>query len=76
MTDQKRMCLIQDDSSHWYCIPAELKKRFDLLLPEIEREGYSVEFDNLFDGMRLAMHPSNYSFVDLQEIPDGTSGKS
>lgn len=65
---QTRMCLVQDDASHWYCIPAKLKSKFNELLVEIERDGYSVEHDELFDDKRLNMHPSNYTFVDLQEV--------
>ena len=70
---ENRFCLVQDESCHWYCIPVEKKKLFNQLciaMDDIEvSEKVYKQWDKAgFDKCRLDMHPSNYSFVDLQEI--------
>lgn len=57
-------CLMQDDSSHWYCIPIEYKEKFDNWAYSEDEEIY--EFD--FDQYRLNMHISNYCFENFEEI--------
>ncbi len=64
MINQKRFRLEQDNSGHWYCIPADittLSKFEDWYNEDPDYTGPS------FDEYRLNMHPCNYSFVDFQE---------
>ena len=72
MSETKRYCLVVDDSSHWYCIPIELRATFDELDEQLSNDdgdgdawGHWREYN--FDAMRLGMHISNYSFSDWQE---------
>lgn len=58
-----KYCLVQDDSSHWYCIPIESKKDF-------ERWAYNDEDEDLpfdFDEYRLNMNISCYCFENFKE---------
>lgn len=67
---EKRFCLVQDDSSHWYCIPLELRATFEELGEGLESDDDAAwaEWNELgFDAMRLNMYVSNYSFTDWQE---------
>jgi len=45
----KRVYIVQDDSSHWYIIPYELKEDFSKLAYDEELE---EEFDKLFSAYR------------------------
>ena len=62
----KRFRFIEDDSSHWYAIPAEKQVQFEswCLSFEDEAENYSGED---FERYRLNMHPTNCTFTDLRE---------
>lgn len=55
----KRLRFIQDDSGHWYAIPADRREEFELWV--------ASENSSEFDCFRLNMHPTNYTFVDLDE---------
>lgn len=60
----KRMCLVQDDSSHWYVIPAEKRADWEAWLDSEDAEdGILPEWA---DG--LNRHPSFYSFTDIQVV--------
>ena len=62
----KKYCLVQDDSSHWYCIPVETREFFDSWCAEMEEQGVSDLYD--FEEYRLNMHISSYCFENFQEI--------
>lgn len=72
MSSKPRMCFVQDDDSHWYCILADRKADFEDMAAEVS-EDVDNNFDVEFGEYRLEMHPSNYSFVDLKEIPSDAS---
>jgi len=63
-----RYRLTRDDSSHWYCIPADQLERFHDLLDKACGEDYEAEgeFNRLFSHYRLNMHISNYTFTDWE----------
>lgn len=68
-----RFRLVQDDSCHWYAIPADKREEFDLWVKSFDDDNY-VEDDKPkpytgvdFDEYRLNMHVSNYSFANLRE---------
>ena len=56
-----KMCFVQDESGHWYCIPVSDKKAFEKFVYE---ENYDIDFDEC----RLNMHISNYCFENFEEI--------
>ena len=65
-----RSRLVTDDSCHWYCIPSELRGKFD----EWVRSYQSWEDEELitydgpdFNEYRLNSHITNYTFLDLRE---------
>lgn len=62
----QRFRFVQDDSCHWYAIPADKDKEFDRWLA-----CYQEEYDDWkgtdFSEFRLNTHPSNYTFLALQE---------
>jgi hypothetical protein len=64
-----RFRFVQDDSSHRYAIPAELRDQFDKWVASYEQDWNEyVPFDGPdFDQYRLNMRPSNYTFTDLKE---------
>lgn len=60
----QRMVLTQDNDGHWYLIPETEAKEFN----DILADGYRwTEFEARWGDKRLSMHPSQYSFTDLQE---------
>ena len=63
MLNKVKMCLVQDDSSHWYCIPVNDREAF-------ERWADDSDDDTVldFDEYRLNMHVSNYCFENFKEI--------
>jgi isopenicillin N synthase-like dioxygenase len=66
-----RFRLVQDDSSHWYSIPADKRAEFDAWCASFEREeedddDYRYEGED-FEEYSLNMHPSNYTFEALKE---------
>lgn len=63
----KRYCFQSDEDGHWYMIPIEKRKLFDELLYD-ENDLECEKFSNEFDKMRLSMHVSNYSFIDVNEL--------
>jgi len=74
-----RFRFIQDDSGHWYSIPEKERDKFleqldadreaeEKCLYEDSDEGFP-ESTFEFDDCRLDMHPSNYTFENLQEKP-------
>lgn len=64
-----RFRLVQDDSSHWYAIPADKSIAFDawVLALSDEGENYVPYEGEEFDEYRLNMHPRSYSFCNLKE---------
>ena len=61
-----RYIFVQDDSCHWYCIKEQDRKEFEEWVDSFNN--YKVEWKGKeFDGNRLGMHISNYTFTDLQE---------
>lgn len=57
-----RLRLVQDDSSHWYAIPADKREEFETWAHIWS--GYEGED---FEQYRLNMYISNYTFTDLLE---------
>lgn len=45
----RQIALVQDDSSHWYCIPVELGDKFDKLLEE-DLDKFEEEFNSYRTG--------------------------
>lgn len=64
-TYKPRMVLVRDDYDHWYLIPETEVEGFDTVVNDGNRW---EEFDIRWGDRRLEMHPSNYSFIGLQEI--------
>ena len=64
-----RFRFVQDDSGHWYAIPASNHKAFDAWVLYISDEGenYVPYEGEEFDSFRLNMHLSNYTFSNLLE---------
>lgn len=64
-----RYRLTRDDSSHWYCIPADQLERFHDLLDKACGEDYEAEgeFNRLFSHYRLNMDISSYTFTDWKK---------
>lgn len=71
--NNQRFFFDQDDSSHWYMIPAELRDKWrdanEMTYEEFSEESYKAqsEFERLFSEYRLPMHPTNFTFADPQE---------
>lgn len=67
----ERFCLVQDESSHWHCIPVRFKKAFNEWQEAIENNDVdnflrlNREFE--FGQYRLNMHLTNYNFTDFKE---------
>ena len=61
-----RFRLVQDDSSHWYAIPAGLWAMFAMWERSFE-DGAEEYTGTDFNQYRLGSHPSQYTFTDLQE---------
>ena len=61
--------MVQDDSSHWYAIPADKEGLFEAWVLYMSDEGavYVPYEGEEFDSYRLGLHPSSYSFADLKE---------
>jgi hypothetical protein len=61
-----RFCFVQDDSCHWYCIPADQRHNFDLWVESFVADASTYRGPD-FEQYRLNMHISNYSFTDPKE---------
>lgn len=64
----KKYCFEVDEDSNWYCIPINMRDKFNELLYETD-DNYE-EFNNTFSSMMLNMDISNYSFENLKEIEE------
>jgi hypothetical protein len=64
-----RTRFVQDDSSHWYAIPADKKDAFDAWVLYMSDEGavYVPYEGEEFDDFRIDGYPGFYTFTDLQE---------
>ena len=64
-----RFRLVQDDSGHWYAIPADKQNAFEAWVVYMADEGevYVPYEGEEFDEYRLDMHPSSYTFSNLKE---------
>lgn len=59
---------VQDDSCHWYCIPANQRELFEKWVDSADPGEGSREYDGpSFDEYRLGMYISNYTFDNLEE---------
>lgn len=67
ITPPQRFRLVQDDSCHWYAIPADKRQEFDLWVEACEGDDYDTYISEDFEEFRLGMHPSNHTFTDLKE---------
>jgi len=60
-----KMCLVQDDSSHWYAISINLKKEFEIWAYQEDKKAVSpIDFDEY----RLSCHLSCYCFENFELI--------
>lgn len=64
-----RLKFVSDDDGHWYAIPADKRDDFE---GWVESESRWVEDEYTYTGedfekYRLNMHPSNYTFDNLEE---------
>ena len=68
-TGTPRFRFVQDDSSHWYAIPADKQIAFDAWVLALSDEGevYVPYEGEEFDGYRIDGYPGFYTFTDLQE---------
>jgi hypothetical protein len=62
-----RLRLVQDDSSHWYAIPADKKAEFELWEKTFGWRNHDFYEGEDFQQYRLNMHPTNYTFTNLKE---------
>jgi hypothetical protein len=62
-----RFRLIQDDSSHWYAIPANKRAAFKKWVESFNDDYKGKPPKEDFDEYRLSMHPTNYSFENFKE---------
>jgi hypothetical protein len=65
----ERFRFVQDDSCHWYVIPADKKNAFIAWVVYMSDEGenYVPYEGEEFDNFRIDGGPSWYTFTDLQE---------
>jgi hypothetical protein len=62
-----KICLVQDDSSHWYAIPTNLKREFEIwAYQEDEDDVSSIDFDEY----RLNYGLSCYCFENFELIQE------
>lgn len=63
-----RTRLVQDDSCHWYAIPADQRAKFEEWVNTFGWGEHPYRYEGPdFEQYRLSMHPSNYTFVKLEE---------
>lgn len=68
MGNQPRFRFVQDDSCHWYAIPADKEAAFEAWVSAMQYDEYYESSDHEdFSDFRLDLHPSSYSFTDLKE---------
>lgn len=63
------MVFMQDDSSHWYLIPAKDCKKFHELCRKVEEEGDDdacCELEKKFSKYRCN-YPGNYVILEIEE---------
>ena len=74
-----RYCFEEDGYNQMYCIPIELKNKFNELFNYIvmlKKEGSTKQleqielFNSIFSSYRLEKTCSQYSFTDLKEIEE------
>lgn len=62
-----RFQFVQDDSCHWYAIPAGKRDEFECWVQSMAGDIPGNYAGEEFDSYRLDYgHPSNYSFTDLR----------
>jgi hypothetical protein len=62
-----KICLVQDDSSHWYAIPTNLKKEFEIWSDQEDDEDLSsIDFEEY----GLGCHLSCYCFENFELIQE------
>lgn len=65
--EPERLRLVQDDSCHWYAIPAGFQQEFDAWVQSFEDSGDAPEYEGPdFDDYRIDGHPSFYTFTGLE----------
>ena len=66
---EPRFRFAEDDSSHWYAIPADMCNAFNAWVVYMSDEGevYVPWEGEDFDQYRLNTHLSNYTFTDPKE---------
>jgi hypothetical protein len=61
-----RLRFVQDDSSHWYAIPADFKAAFARWIESCADD--APAYSGLtFENFRIDGYPGFYTFTDLQE---------
>ena len=67
---EQRFRFVQDDSSHWYAIPADERPEFSQWLESFGGDIPSSYAGEDFDRYRIDGYPGFYTFTDLQEDKD------
>jgi hypothetical protein len=68
ISQPQRFRLVQDNSSHWYAIPADQRVKFEEWMNTFGWGDHEYHYKGPdFSEYRLNMHPSNYMFTDLKE---------
>lgn len=62
-----RYSLVQDDSCHWYLIPARDREKFDAWVEYWSNDGKGEYLGPDFEENRLSGSPSNVTFSDPEE---------
>lgn len=63
---KKRLCLRQDEDSHWYLVPADRAAEFESLCEKAYPDDEYEEFNERFESMRIS-GPQNLTFSDPKE---------
>lgn len=61
-----RFCLEQDEDSHWYLIPVEMKEMFSRMCEKAYADDEYGAFNDSFEEMRIN-GPQNLTFADPKE---------
>ncbi len=63
---KNRMCLVQDEDTHWYCIPVDEREMFYLRSEVAWRDDDFSAFEDAYGKYRIN-GPQTLTFVDPKE---------
>ena len=67
MPKTQRFRLVQDDSFHWYAIPADKGEDFEHWVSSFQLDSMDSYAGEDFEQYRLGSHPCFCTFTDLRE---------